>query len=361
MRIIQIIDSLDAGGAERMAISFANALANEIGFSALVATRKEGKLRNQINDNVPYLFLNRKRTIDFIALNQLRNYVRKNKIEIVHAHGTSFFFAFSLKLICPSIKLIWHDHYGARVKQSKTNNLILSMASLVFSAIFVVNLEMKKWAESILFTKKVIFIPNFAENSSLKTGSLTLKGQSGKRIVCVANLKKPKNHIAILYAFNELQLDKLGWSLHFIGKDFYDDYSSELKEFVKINDLGNFVYMYDAQNDIQHILSQATIGILASTEEGFPVALLEYGMVRLAVASTNVGYCSTLITHNFSGLLFDPLDKEELKEQLNILTSNAEIRIKIGLNLHQEVIEKYSKEKIIQLLLQEYKAIKAQK
>ena len=60
MRIIQLIDSLEAGGAERMAVSYANALAQEIEFSALVATRKEGPLLNQIESNVPYLFLNKK-------------------------------------------------------------------------------------------------------------------------------------------------------------------------------------------------------------------------------------------------------------------------------------------------------------
>jgi hypothetical protein len=42
VRIIQIIDSLEAGGSERMAISYANALAEQIDFSGLVATRKEG-------------------------------------------------------------------------------------------------------------------------------------------------------------------------------------------------------------------------------------------------------------------------------------------------------------------------------
>jgi hypothetical protein len=40
VRIIQIIDSLEAGGSERMAISYANALAEQIDFS--LATRKEG-------------------------------------------------------------------------------------------------------------------------------------------------------------------------------------------------------------------------------------------------------------------------------------------------------------------------------
>ena len=359
MRIIQIIDSLDAGGAERMAVGYANALANEIEFSALVATRKEGNLRNQINENVPYLFLNKKRAIDFSALLKLRNYVRKNKIEIVHAHGTSFFIAFLLKLIYPTIKLIWHDHYGGRVKQSKKDNLILVTASLSFSAIFVVNPKMKDWAERNLFTKKVVFIPNFAEVPHLNSRQTLLRGQLGKRLVCVANLKKPKNHMALLCAFNELQLYKLGWSMHFIGKDFHDDYSRALKDYINSNELHDSVFIYDAQNDIQHILSQGTIGILASTDEGFPVALLEYGLAKLAVLSTNVGYCSTLISHNFSGLLFHPHDKEELKEQLHILTSNAEIRLQIGLNLYQKVMKTYSKEKIIQLLLQEYKSIKS--
>ena len=49
MRILQIIDSLEAGGAERMAVNYANALANEMEFSGLVVTRKEGPLLNQVN------------------------------------------------------------------------------------------------------------------------------------------------------------------------------------------------------------------------------------------------------------------------------------------------------------------------
>lgn len=47
MRIIQLIDSLEAGGAERMAVNFANGLASKADFSGLVCTRKEGLLKNQ--------------------------------------------------------------------------------------------------------------------------------------------------------------------------------------------------------------------------------------------------------------------------------------------------------------------------
>ena len=49
MRIVQIIDSLEIGGAEKMAINYANALSAKIEFSGLVATRAEGKLKNQLS------------------------------------------------------------------------------------------------------------------------------------------------------------------------------------------------------------------------------------------------------------------------------------------------------------------------
>ena len=41
MRIVQIIDSLEVGGAEKMAINYANALSKRVDFSGLVAVISE--------------------------------------------------------------------------------------------------------------------------------------------------------------------------------------------------------------------------------------------------------------------------------------------------------------------------------
>ncbi|GAQ48948.1 glycosyl transferase [Flavobacterium psychrophilum] len=54
MRVLQIIDSLNAGGAERMAVNYANALADKIEFSGIVVTRKDGILKKQLGNNVPF-------------------------------------------------------------------------------------------------------------------------------------------------------------------------------------------------------------------------------------------------------------------------------------------------------------------
>jgi hypothetical protein len=98
MRIVQIIDSLEAGGAERMAVNYANALADRIEFSGLVVTRKGGALFDQIDTGVSYFYLDRKKTFDYKALVKLRKYIVENKVTHIQAHSTSFFLAFLLKI-----------------------------------------------------------------------------------------------------------------------------------------------------------------------------------------------------------------------------------------------------------------------
>ena len=188
MRIVQIIDSLEAGGAERMAVSYANALATKIEFSGLVVTRKEGSLLNQIDKKVSYLYLNKKRAIDFDALLRLRSYVIQNKVEIVHAHSTSFFLAFLLKVVCPSVKLIWHDHYGDSEFLSERPGNALKIAMPFFSGIISVNQKLKTWAERKLNFLNVIYLPNFPSEEKEILEHTILTGMEGKRIVSLANL-----------------------------------------------------------------------------------------------------------------------------------------------------------------------------
>ncbi|MGO4821816.1 MULTISPECIES: glycosyltransferase [unclassified Flavobacterium] len=357
MRIVQLIDSLEAGGAERMAVNYANALADKIDFSGLVVTRKEGPLLKTISNECSYLFLEKKKTLDFKSIFRLKRYIVKNNVNIVHAHGTSFFTAVLLKLISPKIKIVWHEHYGARVLQSSKDGLILMFCSLFFSAVFVVNKKLEFWVKQHLFCKKVFYIPNFAILLPNIIKSTVLKGVPGKRIVCLANLKKPKNHLDLIKCFYHLQLNKLDWSLHLIGEDYQDDYSRQLKEFLDCNNLENAVFIYGAKNDIQNILSQSTIGVLVSTSEGFPVSLLEYGLSALPTLSTNVGSCPEIIIDKKTGLLFNPVERSELKKQLNSIVLNKAMRDQCGQKLQMHVLENFSEYKILKLIISKYKII----
>ena len=87
--VIQIIDSLNAGGAEVLAVNIANGLSEHEINSHLCTTRKEGVLKENILKEVGYIFLNRKKTIDFYSIFKLSKYIKTNNITIIHAHSTS--------------------------------------------------------------------------------------------------------------------------------------------------------------------------------------------------------------------------------------------------------------------------------
>lgn len=352
MRVVQLIDSLDGGGAERMAVNLANTLATEIDFSGLVTTRKEGNLKEALSSSVFYEFLEKKRSFDLKAVFKFRNYLIKNNVEIIHAHSSSFFLAVLTKLIYPKIKLFWHDHNGNRVN-AKNGNIVIKIMSLFFDGVFTVNEELKNWALDNLFTKKVLFIPNFSIKNNNEIKVTFLKGEEDKRIVCLANLRKPKNHLFLLESFFESKIHELGWTLHLIGKDSNDSYSNDLKTFIKFKKLEDYIFLYGSCNDVSHILSQSSVGVLASTYEGFPVTLLEYGLSKLLVLSTNVGYCKNVIKNKETGYLFSPNKKNELIQLFKGVTDNNVNEI-LAKDFNDFVENEYSAKKIVKKIMQNY-------
>lgn len=359
MRVLQLIDSLEAGGAERMAVNYANALADEIEFSALAATRREGVLKERIASKTGYLFLNKKRTLDFQAVYKLRKFIKQHRIQLVQAHSSSFFLAVLVKCSYPKLKIIWHDHYGNRIHENRKKNYMLFLCSFFFSACFVVNEELKKWSQKHLAIKDIFFIPNFIllSNDNNIVSETYLKRKEDKRIICLANLKKPKNHITILKAFKDAKLKDFEWSLHFVGKIYKDNYYYELKCYIEENGLENNAFLYDSKEDVSFILTQANIGVLASEYEGFPVSLLEYGHAGLATICTNAGFCSEIIKEGQNGLLFNPYDQKALEQQFLKLIFNFELQRKIGLNLKNDIRKNYSFEGIKKRLIKKYNAV----
>nr|WP_315174643.1 glycosyltransferase [uncultured Flavobacterium sp.] len=353
MRILQLIDSLEAGGAERMAVNYANALVDTLGFSALVTTRKEGALLEQIDSKVTYLFLNKKRQLDFGAFWRLRTFVLVYSITHIHAHSTSFFMAFLLKLTLPSLKIIRHDHYGNASFLDQRPCRALRCTAFGFSGVIAVNQQLKDWSEKRLKAKNVMYLPNFIPVPTEQYMKTTfLKGSTGKRIVVLANLRPQKNHFLLLEVAFMLKTSHPTWTFHLVGKDFEDGYSQEIKSKIKELQLENQVFLYGSRTDIPFILSQSTIGILTSVSEGLPVALLEYGMYELPVVVTAVGELPNIISNGINGWSVPSNDTESFYKALVAIVSDASMRNRMALALNQTVSEGYSSKGVLHKYIQ---------
>lgn len=93
---------------------------------------------------------------------------------------------------------------------------------------------------------------------------------------------------------------------------------------------------------IPALMAGALLLAHSSKREGFPLVLLEAGLMRRAVVSTSVGGIPELISGPELGRLVSVDDENRLSESLDEMMTNAPLRDKLGANLHQHVIGKFS-------------------
>lgn len=347
MRILQLIDSLEIGGAERMAVSFANALQKEVGFSALVATRAEGKLREFLDPSIHYLFLHKKQTIDWKALRSLKQFCRSHQITHIQAHSTSYATAVLLKTIYPAVQIIWHNHYGNSLQMRGKRLRILQWSSRFFHGMIACNQDLLEWGLRQLSVTKALYLPNFTDGKDAVPAQTTLHGVKGKRVLLLGNLRPEKNHKLLLEAALALRTEFPDWTYHLVGNDLQDAYSQSLRAFIEQHDLAETVYLYGSRPDSHHIIQQATIATLTSKIEGLPVALLEYGYHAKAVVVTAVGEIPAIVYHQKNGFLASPNQAEELIIYLRTLMRDEKLRNQMGNALKLSVTSKYDAQQLV--------------
>jgi glycosyltransferase involved in cell wall biosynthesis len=353
MRVLQLIDSLQAGGAERMAVNIANTLGSQIDASFLCSTRKEGVLKKSLHTNVGYLFLNKTRRIDFKAIKVLNTFIRQQDIQIIHAHSTSYFLATIIKFLNRNVKIVWHDHYGNSEYLSHRKFKILRFCSRFFSQALSVNSALEEWARIHLKVDNVKYLPNFAVKNFEKAQTI-LKGKEGKRIIHLTNFRSQKDHFTLLNAFKNVVKQHQDCTLHCVGKDFNDQYSDAIKAQIAQLKLNDKVFLYGSQPDVFHILSQGDIGVLSSKSEGLPISLLEYGLAGLPVVVTDVGDCAKVVLHNENGIVVPKENSDELAVGLLSVLQDDEKSARFGQRLKLRVENTYSETKYINALIEIY-------
>lgn len=360
MKVMQVIDSLAAGGAERVAVSLANALAERLGESHLCVTRLDGPLRGLIAPRVRVLWLNRRFTLDPGALRRFHHYVRDVGITHVHAHSTSLFLTALLK---PSggYRLVWHDHYGRAEQLDRRRTGWLRLAARRVDHLCCVNAKLRDWAPRALGVdpERISLLNNYADLPEGPQPLLApLPGTPGRRIICLASFRRQKDHPTLLRAFQSVAAQHPDWHLLLAGQDdIQPDYAREVATLIPALGLEARVHWLGVRTDVAAVLQACALGVLSSASEGMPVALLEYGAAGLAAISTRVGHCAVMLADGAAGLLVPPGDPASLAAALDHLIRSPADRERFGAALHARVQAQFSKTAVVDELLNLYRRI----
>lgn len=341
MRILQLIDTLEPGGAERMAVNSSNLLAENKFEVLLCAARAKGAFANQVNSLVKVECLHKRHVLDIRAFFKLYSIIKKNKIQIIHAHSSSVIWATLLKLIWPNVKVIWHDHNGSRLTDKK--NIIYKSLSPFIFGIITVNQTLYDWSQknmNIKNKKNILMLNNFP---NLNDSSTVTEVNDVINIVLLANLRKEKDHLNFLKAFVLIK-DKIASyevNINFAGLYWDNEYFQQIIDFIEKEKLTSKVTFLGSVENVSKLLSNSTIGVLTSISEGLPVSLLEYGYASLPVIVTDVGQCAEVVHYGECGIVVPPSAPQEMAKALLDLIKNPQKRVELGVALKKRIEKEY--------------------
>lgn len=101
------------------------------------------------------------------------------------------------------------------------------------------------------------------------------------------------------------------------------------------------------ETEIDQALAGLDIIVLTSNNEGTPVSLIEAQSALKPVVSTNVGGVEDIVIHGETGFITEVGDVQSFARYVNILIEDSTLREKMGRSGYDNVIKRYSKQRLI--------------
>ena len=323
MKILQVIDILNIGGAERVFVDMCNILKeNNEDISALILLENSGELSKGIHGGIPIITLNRKNKWNILTMYKCSKTLRK--YDIIHCHFRHVYRYIILvkKLFFVDSKIVLHDHFGSIDIDKKIPFLFDSFIKPNYY--IGVSNTLSKWAEKSLKTapENIFLLENIiVRNNSKQLFSNTFD------LILVSNIKKVKNNIFAVKIAQENNN-----SLLLVGKNQDNTYFSELKSEIRNTDI---VINSDVA-EVQPILHNAKLGLHTSISETGPLVLIEYLAQGIPFLAYETGETARILKPYFPEYFIDNFEEQQWIERINKL-----LKIQPETKKMQEVFDKY--------------------
>lgn len=301
MKILQVIDQLGLGGAERVCVNMANLLSRHKHNVKLVVFDKSGPLFDLIDKDVEVVVLGRKKN-RFKAYKKLIQEVKE--ADIVHIHMRQNFKYVKKTLLAYRVKkkLILHDHFG----EIAVNKRIPTFYKSFYKPDVYIGCSelLTDWAVNIvgLDSRYVFLVHNFV----LKYNAQIPSNYEKKDLVLVGNMKPVKNHLFAVKLAKEL-----GKNLTIYCTKTENNYFKSLNKKIESLGMKDRVFFKHNSINVQEELYQYNHALLTSTSEGDPLALIEYLSQGIPFLSYNIGESVKIIKNYFPFFVQDTFEMQE--------------------------------------------------
>ena len=267
--VLHIIDTLGIGGAEKVMIGTVNSLPD---FQHhVVYLGGSDALAPQLPADCKIIKLNYRSKYDFVrCVLQLRRYIRRNNIEVVHTH--LFMATVMARLACPrSVKLFTTIHSTPSRNYFAKRKLARVIEKITYRShhhmIAICHEVFRDYNECIGIKGPYTILYNYVEDIYYAKQYRKMSFNGTFKMVAVGNLKEAKNYPYLIEAFKKMPKN--------VHLDIYGSgpLQEQLQNEIDAHQLN--VKLCGVRDDINNVLPNYDAFIMSSIFEGQPISLLE--------------------------------------------------------------------------------------
>jgi glycosyltransferase involved in cell wall biosynthesis len=337
--ICQLLHGLTIGGAEVLAARLARQQREQFRF-VFVCLDELGTLGQELRDEgFPVTVLGRRDGVDWRCSLRLAQFLRRERVSLVHAHQyTPFFYGITARLLAGSPAVMFTEHGRhqpdyRRPKRVVANRLLLTRRDRVVGVGEAVRRALV--ANEGIPRERIQVIYNGVD---LHTFDRPLPDRDEVRkeigvgprdvvLLQVARLDYLKDHVTAVRTLERVVRERPEVKLVLVGEG---PERGKIEQAVRERRLEGQVIFLGLRNDVPRLLGAADLFLLTSVSEGIPVTLIEAMAAGLPVVSTNVGGVSEVVAEGQTGLLAPAGDDAALAEKVLYLAAQPERARQLG-------------------------------
>lgn len=340
MKILQIIPSLESGGAERLVVDLSNELckSHEITICSIRPLSDEYFYIKELNKKINLVSLNKPGGVKIQFIWKLFRLIKREKPQIVHSHlASSLHYLLLSILLFNKVKFIHTLHNLA--EKEEVNNIIWNIRKWLvktkrLSLVSISEQVNESYKRITNFESAIIYNgrPEISVTSKFTETESEIKGFkiNSETIVFlhIGRIVEQKNQKLLIDAFVNANIDNS--ILLLVGKD-YSTNQSNTRELKKISN--DRVHFLGERSNISDYLILSDVFCLSSIYEGMPITIIEALSVGLPIISTAIGGIVDMIDDTTNGILVRDLSVESYtgaltdfcnlsKEDISIIRNN---------------------------------------
>ncbi len=326
MKILQVINNLDVGGAETLLSAYAlNSRENTSVILTLVSSDSwiKSDLENAGVKVIDLALYDKYRFIG--AIRGIANVIVSEKPDIVHAHlfPPQYYLAF-LRLFFRKIPFVFSEHSTSNRRRGIALLKPLEALSYrLYDRVIVISEAARKELGRLYQ----------GHNCTIVHGGVDEKRFSGPRneefdFVLVASLRGKEKGIDVFLEALAMIKDR-GFTAVVLGDGVLKN------ELIEVRDRLGLKKTVDFKGNVGNVgeyLRKARVFVLPSRWEGLPVSIMEAMFAGTVVVASRTGGIPEVVPEDDCALLFEPEDSEDLAKALVRVLDDNELRVRLAEN-----------------------------